>query len=155
MATQNTEDLNLVDYAKAAADMLLQQHPDVMFTSGRRDIAEQASAMAGNVVLKRTYIRDTYRDTPQRAQLQKWVDDHPGAKNKQAITAGLLSVMNTWSDAQRTSISRHITGQAFDVMPVGGAAGEEIKETIRSLPNLRQFLEKEAGMVRWHADFEK
>ena len=154
MATQNTEELDLVDYAKAAADLLLAKHPQVVFTSGRRGVADQCHAMAENVVQSRTYIRDTYVATPQRDQLQKWVDTHPGATNKTAIAAGLLSVMNTWTDKQKMSISRHLSGQAFDVMPVNGAAGNAIKKTIGTLPNLRKFLEKEGGLVRWHADFE-
>jgi hypothetical protein len=155
MATNKTAELDLVDYAKAAADALLAKHPEVKFTSGRRNAEEQASAMAGNVVTKRKWIRDTYADTPQRAALQKWVDEHPKAKTKKAIAAGLLSVMNTWSDKQKGKLSRHFSGQAFDVQPVSGAAGTKIKKTIRALPNLRKFLEKEGGLVRWHADFEK
>jgi hypothetical protein len=154
MATNKTAELGLVDVAKQAADLLLAAHPAVMFTSGRRSVADQARAMAGNVVQNRNYIRDTYADTPQRAQLQKWVDTHPAATNAPAITAGLLSVMSTWTDAQKNSISRHISGQAFDVQPVDGAAGAAIKQTIRGLPHLRKFLEREAGLIRWHADFE-
>lgn len=155
MATNKTADLDLVDYAKKAADLLLQAHPNVKFTSGRRNVEDQARAMAGNVVQNRKWIQQTYAATPQRAALQKWVNDHPAAKTKAAIAAGLLSVMETWTDKQKTSISRHITGQAFDVQPVGGLAGTAIKKTIRKLPNLRKFLEREGGLVRWHADFEK
>jgi hypothetical protein len=153
--TRKTEDLDLVDCAKASADLLLDKHPTVKFTSGRRNVAQQASAMAGNVRVNRKWIQETYTDTPQRKALQKWVDDHPDAKTKAAIAAGLESVMTTWSDLQKSRLSRHFSGQAFDVQPVVGDAGKTIKKTIRALPNLRQFLEKEGGLVRWHADFEK
>lgn len=154
-ATKKTENLDLVDFAKAAADELLAKHPEVVFTSGRRTVAQQANAMAQNVAKNRTWIQETYKDTPRRAALQKWINNHPEAKTVKAISAGLESVMNTWTEAQQFSFSRHIGGKAFDVKPVAGAAGVKIKKTIKSLPNLRTFLEKEGGLVRWHADFEK
>jgi hypothetical protein len=50
-------------------------------------------------------------------------------------------------------ISRHLTGRAFDVRPVMQNA-EAIKADIRALPGLNKFLEKEAGHVRWHAQFQ-
>jgi hypothetical protein len=154
-ATKNTAELNLLGFVKQAADLLLEKHPEVIFTSGRRTVQQQASAMAGNVRKKRKWIEQTYSDTPQRRALQKWVDDHPEAKTASAIAAGLESVMKDWSDAQKARLSRHFSGQAFDVQPVGGAAGTAIKKMIRNLPNLRKFLEKEGGLVIWHADFEK
>lgn len=150
---KSIDDLDLAPAAKAAAEKLLAAHPGVKFTSGRRDTEDQARAMASNVVNKRRWIEQTYKDTPQRAALQKWVDNNPQAKTQKAIAAGLVSVMSDWSDAQRSKLSRHFSGNAFDVQPVSGAAGTAIKKTIKSLPKLRQFLEKEGGLVRWHADF--
>lgn len=50
-------------------------------------------------------------------------------------------------------ISRHLTGRAFDVRPVMQNA-EAIKADIRALPGLNKFLEKVAGHVRWHAQFQ-
>src|SRR5262245_44480412 len=152
-ATSKTDDLDLSPNAKRAADQLLAAHPNVKFTSGRRDVADQARAMASNVVKKRKWILNTYKDTPQRKALQKWVDDHPEAKTQAAIAKGLASVMDDWSDAQKARLSKHFSGQAFDVQPVAGAAGRAIKDTIRGLPKLNNFLEKEGGLVRWHADF--
>jgi lysozyme family protein len=152
-ATQKTSELGLVDYAKAAADALLARHPEVVFTSGRRNASDQARAMSGNIVANRNYVRDTYADHAESRALQRWVDDHPGA-GKAAIAAGLASVMAGWSDQQKQRLSRHFSGQAFDVQPIDGPAGEAIKNSIRALPNLRKFLEREAGLVRWHADFE-
>src|SRR6185436_16909459 len=60
MGTQNISSLNLSAKAKTAAEALLAKHPAVVFTSGRRDLAGQASAMAGNVVKTRDYIVKTY-----------------------------------------------------------------------------------------------
>src|ERR1044072_3872728 len=121
-------DLDAAASAKAAAGKLLAAHPGVKFTSGRRNTEDQARAMASNVVNKRKWIEQTYKDTPQRAALQKWVDNNPQAKTQKEIAAGLVSVMSGWSDAQKSKLSRHFSGNAFDVQPVSGAAGTAIKK---------------------------
>ncbi|WP_145221347.1 hypothetical protein [Sinorhizobium medicae] len=154
-AAKSIDDLDLVDYAKEAAEVLLETHPSVIFTSGRRTIKEQASAMAGNIVVNRKWIEQTYVKTPERDSLQKWVDDHPEATTKAAIAAGMEQIMNDWTDEQKAKLSRHFSGQAFDVRPVGGSDGEVIKAKIKGLPHLRKFLESEGGLTIWHADFEK
>lgn len=149
------EDLDLASSAKAAAEDLLAQFPsDVKFTSGRRSISDQASAMSPNVARNRKWIEQTYKDTPQRAALQKWVDDHPEAKTSAAITTGLKSVMAGWTESQKRNFSRHITGDAFDVQPVGGNKGEKIKQAIAKLPNLQWHTFVEGGLEIWHAQFD-
>jgi hypothetical protein len=152
-AGRSVEDLDLVSYARHAAEALLEAHPDVVFTSGRRTVKEQADAMAGNVLRNRKWIEQTYVRTPERAALQKWVDDNPAATTRSAISAGFAGIMNGWTDAQKGRLSRHFSGQAFDVRPV--ASGSAIKKTIRSLPSLRRFLQSEGGLTIWHADFNK
>jgi hypothetical protein len=146
------DSLDLADVARRAAEILLNHHPELVLTSGRRDSAAQASAMAGNVVRQRNWISLTYRDTPERRALQAWIDTNPQARTRPEIAAGLLQVMGSWSDAQKASLSRHFSGQAFDIRPVAANA-EAIKASIRALPNLRKFLEKEGDLVVWHADF--
>ena len=147
------DSLDLVDYVADAARSLLKAHPGVVFTSGRRNVEQQASAMAGNVRKNRSWIVQTYKASPERAALQAWIDAHPEAVTKAAIAAGLAEIMSGWSDAQKGGFSRHFSGQAFDVKPV--ANGQAITAAIKALPNLRKFLDKEGGLVIWHADFEK
>jgi hypothetical protein len=48
-------------------------------------------------------------------------------------------------------ISKHLTGDAFDVQPVTKNA-DAIKKSMRNLPGAK-FLEKEGGLVRWHVQF--
>jgi hypothetical protein len=153
LAGLSIADLGLVDYAQDAAGVLLAAHPNVVFTSGRRSVKQQADAMAENIVENRRYIEQTYAANPESRSLQQWVDDHPEATSKAAISTGLEDIMRNWTDLQKKTLSRHFSGQAFDVQPVED--GDAIKETIRSLPNLRQFLESRGGLTRWHADFEK
>ena len=147
------EDLGLLDYVAEAARMLLDAHPNVQFTSGRRTVAGQANAMASNVIHRRHWIAQTYVPTAERDLLQKWIDENSHAITQAAIAAGLEAIMHGWTDEQKSRVSLHFSGQAFDVQPV--ANGEAIKATIRKLPNLRKFLESEGGLLRWHVDFEK
>jgi hypothetical protein len=146
-------DLDLAGHAKDGAQVLMRAHPAVVFTSGRRSVQQQADAMAGNVVGNRNWIRDTYAESPERYELQTWVESHPDATTRDQIMAGLRTVMNGWNDARKMRLSRHFAGLAFDVQPVVGAVGEAIKATIRALPHLRRFLDSEGGKIIWHAEF--
>jgi len=144
------EEMNLAPAAKNAATILQNKYPHLRFTSGRRTIFQQAHAMAGNVVLNRKWIGKTYL---AGAKLQQWVDKHPGAKTVDAITAGLEQTMLAMPEAELLKISRHLTGKAFDVKPVTANAAA-IKADILKLPGLQKFLDKEGGLVRWHAQFQ-
>jgi hypothetical protein len=146
------EALDLRGAAHAAAYALKRAHPSVKFTSGRRGKADQARAMASNVVENRKWIEETYISNTASRACQKWVDDNPDKKTKEAIAAGLLSVMNALADADLAKLSKHLSGDAFDVQPVETNA-DAIKKTIRGLEGLDKFLEREGGLVRWHAQF--
>lgn len=147
------EDLGLAEPARSAAAALYAQFPDVLFTSGRRGVGDQARAMASNIVANRRWIAETYMPTAESQALQKWVDTHPAAVSQDKIAQGLAGVMVTWTDAQKGKVSKHFSGEAFDVQPVPGDKGKAIKAYIRTLPGLTKFLEKEGGLVRWHAQF--
>ena len=69
----NIDQLRLSPAAKKAAVYLLEQHPSIVFTSGRRDAQEQAHAMACNVVTDPKWIMRTYL---RGASLQTAVDIH-------------------------------------------------------------------------------
>ena len=153
-AEKTIPELNLAPSAKAAAEQLQKQFPShVRFTSGRRDIAGQARAMAPNVVKHRQWIAQTYKDTPQRAALQTWVDSHPEAKDAATIAVGLEGVMNSWTADQQRNFSRHITGDAFDIAPVAGIVGQQIKDAIPKLPKYLWHTFTEGGLEIWHVQF--
>ena len=145
------EELNLVPVAENAARLLHQKFPQLEFTSGRRDVPHQAHAMARNVVEtgNRQWIAQTYKAA---AKLQQWVDTHPQAKTIDEITAGLRTTMEAMPEVELLKVSKHLTGKAFDIRPVT-ANSEAIKNFIRTLPGLTTFLDKEAGVTRWHAQF--
>ncbi len=146
------EALDLAETAKKAAYSLKEKHPSVVFTSGRRNKQDQARAMAGNVVKERKWIENTYVKSAVRDACQKWVDDNPGKKTESEIEQGLLEVLNKYTDAQLGLLTRHLSGMAFDVQPVSG--GEKIKAEMKALAGPDNFLEKEGGLVRWHAEFK-
>jgi len=146
------EALDLALTAKIAAYALKKAHPDVEFTSGRRNKRDQARAMSENVVLNRKWIEQTYAKTTARDNCQKWVDDHPDKQTQEEIEAGLASVIEALPDAELAKLSKHLSGEAFDVQPVTVDA-EKIKATIRSLPGQNVFLDMEGGLIRWHAQF--
>lgn len=149
------DELDRAASAKAGAQKLQQQFPnDVKFTSGRRSIEEQASAMAPNVVSNRKWIEQTYKASPERTALQKWVDHNPAATTAIVIAKGLEETMKSWTEAQQRSFSRHITGDAFDVKPVAGAQGDKIKDAIAKLPKLNWHTFQEGGIEIWHAQFD-
>jgi hypothetical protein len=139
--------LNLDPDVAEKARELRRRAPGVRFTSGRRDIRRQARAMAGNVVRRRRWIEQTYRSTPAIRALQQWVDSHPEANTADEIAAGILAVLNSLSVEQRMTISRHLSGRAFDIAP--GSAPES---AVRALQP-RKFLTREGGLTIWHVDF--
>jgi hypothetical protein len=146
------EALDLAPAAKFAAYALKKAHPSVSFTSGRRNKRDQARAMSENVVLNRKWIEQTYAKTIASDSCQRWVDGHPDKQTQQEIEAGLASVIDALPDAEVARLSKHLSGEAFDVQPVTEDA-EKIKASIRSLPGLKVFLDMEGGLIRWHAQF--
>lgn len=145
------DEMQLEPIARQAATVLKNRHPKLEFTSGRRNVRQQAHAMAGNIVAlhDRQWIGKTYL---AGAKLQQWVDQHPEAVTVDAITGGLEQTLNAMPEADLMKISRHLTGRAFDIRPVILNA-RVIKADILTLPGLHKFLDHEGGHVRWHAQF--
>jgi hypothetical protein len=146
------EALDLAPTARKAAYALKRMHPSVIFTSGRRNKRDQARAMSENVILNRKWIEQTYAKTIACDNCQKWVDDNPDKTTQREIEEGLASVIDALPDAELARLSKHLSGDAFDVQPVNEDA-ERIKATIRRLPGLKIFLDMEGGLIRWHAQF--
>jgi hypothetical protein len=153
--------LNLSDVAKKAAYELKKKHPFVVFTSGRRDKTDQARAMASNVTEDdRDWISETYAENTASKACQKWVDNHPQAKTQAENSEGLKGVLDGLTDAQLGQLSRHLSGNAFDVQPTKKGA-TRIKDTMRGLVHKARmhgskhakFLDKEGGKIRWHIQF--
>lgn len=145
--------LGCVGAAAAGAASLEKQFPGISFTSGRRGVTDQARAMAQNVVKNRRWIVQTYTATAESASLQAWVFNHPSADTVEEIAAGLAQIMNGWTDEQKGRVSKHFSGEAWDVQPETGPRASAIIAAIHRLPGIKKFLTKEGGLVRWHAQF--
>lgn len=154
----NIDQLRLSPTAKKAALFILDKHPYVQFTSGRRDATEQAHAMACNIVTDPKWIMRTYI---RGAALQTAVDVHRvqgGAWNVSAIEGVLCDAMLSLTDAELRGLSRHYTGDAFDLKPINGEQGQAVLATIKEMKldpsfDLEKFLTKEGDLVRWHLQF--
>lgn len=141
--------------ADAAADLAI-AHPDAVFTSGRRTRREQARAMAENIAKStRQWINRTYKLSAVRDACQAWIDKHPEAQTLDALEAGLSSVLDGFTPNDLAHLSKHLSGEAFDVKPVDGLSGRMILMALRQVVRKHggTLLEKEGGIVRWHAQF--
>lgn len=151
------EALDLVGGAKAAAYSLRVTFPKIKFTSGRRSRADQARAMAANVQANPKWIQQTYKASAVSEACQRWVDRSGGMfRDRTATTAGLLEVLEKFTDDQLLSLSKHFAGLAFDIKPVSGDMGDKIIARVRSMPGLVSFFPFTPGrnLVRWHAQFK-
>ena len=150
--------LNLAPTCKQAAIALRTACPAVVFTSGRRTPAQQASAIPANIVKSkdRQWIAKTYATSSARDACQGWVDEHPDATTQGDLAGGLAGVLGDLDDDQLARLSRHLAGMAFDVQPVADAdGGAAIKAAIAKLDGLDKFLDKEGGLTVWHAQFSE
>jgi hypothetical protein len=147
------EALALRGRARIAAYALKKAHPTVVFTSGRRSLVDQARAMAQNVAKNRKWVSETYAASTLSARCQRWLDLNAKKTSQSDIEQGLLEVLQEATDTERSYLSKHLSGDAFDVQPVTENA-EAIKRTLRKLVKPRgHFLDVEGGLVRWHAQF--
>jgi hypothetical protein len=138
--------LDLEPIIEAKARSLMARHPGVVFTSGRRSAADQAYAMAGNIVSSgnRRWIAETYRDGPAIRHLQQWVDAHPEATTRVELSGGLFSVLTSMPAEERSHVSRHLAGMAFDVRP--HSCPFSALEALEPV----QLLSHEGDAERWH-----
>lgn len=148
--------LNLKEPAEAAARELLRLFPDVVFTSGRRDLMGQCRAMAENVAQAgHAWLSRTYKWSPALQALADWLKARPKLKDAAAIGAGFFAILSGMQEAEVNKLSLHLSGLAFDVKPMHGDHGAQVKKAIRHLPHLEKFLEREGGLERWHLQFKK
>ena len=156
LPTLDVGDLDLSGAAKTGAESLKTQFGQIIvFTSGRRTVASQSKAMARNIVstANRKWIENEYAASPERKELQDWVDQNPRATSVAQIQAGLSAIMDIWGDSQRGRISRHFAGLAFDMVPVRGEKEEDAVKAIKALPSFKKFLDGEGGVDVWHVEF--
>jgi len=128
-------------------------HPSVVYTSGRRDLQQQAHAMACNVVSNRQWISRTYR---QAAALQTAVDYHPGSVTVPQLELLLLNTMQRMGPEELARVSDHLSGLAVDLAAMEDYTGQLTPEGqavhgwIFACPDTKWFTTREGGLTRWH-----
>lgn len=149
------EVLNLSGRAKEAALFLKKKYPYIVFTSGKRNIMDQARVMAKNIIdtRDRRWIEKTYKSDSAK-KLQEWVNNNPRATTAQDIKNGLYSIMYAMTPSELASISKHLSGNAFDVEPLSPSnkSYKNMLETMRRFPG-GLFIENESGVPVWHLQF--
>lgn len=143
------DELCLIYSADVVARDLVSAFPFVVFTSGRRNLLEQAQAMAANLMHNKRWIEQTYAPSPVRDACQEWVTN---ATEGASISAGLLSVLRGFDDHQIARLSKHPAGLAFDVHPVPDPQGAAVKAWLyaKAAEVGGKFLERESSLTRWH-----
>lgn len=151
--------------ARACADAVAKQFPSVKFTSGRRTISEQALAMAKNVCKDRDRLRklaphvprpskwivQTYSNARIANECQDWVDRNPDAAES-GMANKFCVIISMFDDDEKRRLSRHLTGDAFDVQPIIGGDGEAVLDALKDWAVRKggRFLSSEGGLVVWH-----
>lgn len=156
MATKNEIDLlRLAPRARVAATILNEMFPDIVFTSGLRDVRKQAGAMAKNFLRNPQWIGQTYL---KGAELQTRLDRIKPQTQAEAHLV-ILEYLESKPESWLADFSRHFAGYAFDVQPVVDvtgiptARGHKIIECLRFKLGAEKVLLKEGGLVVWHVQF--
>jgi hypothetical protein len=62
--------------------------------------------------------------------------------------------MGDWPADRLRRLSWHLSGDAFDLVPVPKPDGDAITVGIRALPHFKKLLTKEGNDVVWHVQIE-
>lgn len=143
--------MGLTGKALKAATELLAKYPDAVITSGRRNVTEQAMAMAKNIVADRKFIVKTYVTCKAALACQQWIDEHPTAEQRE-IQIGIGALLRELPSSELGKLSKHLGGLAFDIQPVDGTPGALIRAELVALAKKYggKFLDHEGSLVRWH-----
>lgn len=158
------DQMQLAPNARRAAVLVQESHPNVVFTSGRRDMRGQASAMAENTIRHGVgWLRSTYKNQEMVSQLEDWMEAHLDlTASKQAMTEGFYQTLVTLQAGRLTQFP-HCRGDAFDIHcprygdgRIDEQSVSQIKHTIERLPitlGLQLILTHEGNHRVIHAQF--
>lgn len=150
--------MKLSPNARRGAEWVKARHPSTVFTSGRRDVLDQARVMASNTVkYGRAWIIKTYKPSPMIDSLHGWLEDHPTVSDQKEIATGFYECLMACHSGDLTKLSRHLTGDAWDAAWPGDVDGERICFDIQlNMPveyQLDKVIDREGGLRLIHAQF--
>ena len=147
--------LNLTGNALNAATKIKEKFPNIIFTGGRRDLDNQARAVAQNIYRSQNsgWIAATYADSTFIRKLNKEiVDNWNTIKGSEALILQTVKRVFDSDNSGARTMSRHLAGLAFDIR-VNSVNYSELNTFVRSLPGFRLFLTNEGGLDVWHVEF--
>jgi len=150
--------LHLAPYARMGAEWALARHPGLVFTSGRRDVLDQARVMAQNVVRHgRQWVTQTYQPSPLITTLQEWLHRHDDIRETKQIAEGFYDCLLACHSGELTRLSRHLTGDAWDAAWPGDVEGASIVDDIAiNMPaeyGFDKVIDREGGLRVIHVQF--
>lgn len=152
----DVDQLSLAPAAYKGAKLLAAMFPEIVFTSGRRSIEKQARVMAVNSMKNRRFIEQTYLDGDS---LQQVVNKLPIDCSQATMEANLYNALLSLDAIGLMRVSRHLTGDAFDIQPIVDCSGipstkgQMVIDYIRRNMAEAKMLLREGGLVIWHVQF--
>lgn len=112
-------EFGIVGDALAVAELAIAEHPWTRITSGKRDRAQHAAALAQNELAAPGFIAATYAESkPKRSLLATLAVLKKSPKLTVALlTAGFLQTLNGFDDVALLALSSHYDGTAVDFLP--------------------------------------
>jgi len=142
MAGLTIQEMRLTPMAAEAARLVLAKHPDAHFTSGKRDIMDQARAMAQNAfTYGPAWLNDTYKDKRIVKCLMTWMEENPEKCGDPRVLGHHFyeQLQNNFSGELMKF--PHVRGDAFDIRYprlknglYDAPAAQRIMATLRQLP---------------------
>lgn len=114
--------------------------------------------MAENTVkYGRGWMLKTYKPSPIIDTLMGWLKDHPTVTGSPQIAQGFYECLMACHSGQLTTLSRHLTGDAWDAAWPGDVEGERICQDIQNnMPieyGLDKIIDREGSLRLIHAQF--
>jgi hypothetical protein len=158
------KEMQLSTNAHRAAQLVLSHHPTVVFTSGRRDVRDQARAMAENTIRYGVaWLGQTYKNQSMVEALEQWMRDHATHTSSLSLTTEGFYATLVSTQAGQFAQFPHCRGDAFDIQcprfesgQIDEAAVLRLKHTLEMLPvelGLQLILTREGQHRVIHAQF--
>jgi hypothetical protein len=168
MAGLTLQEMRLSPVAEQAALIVLKLHPEAYFTSGKRDIMDQARVMAQNAIRYGSgWLASTYKDKRIVACLMTYMEENPNQCGDPKVLAHAFYEELQENFAGDLLKFPHVRGDAFDIAwprlankLIDRPRGELICQTIEQLPTafdipLELLLRKEGRHDVIHAQFKQ
>jgi hypothetical protein len=167
MAGLTIQEMRLSPVAEKAALFVVKIHPEAVFTSGRRDVMDQARAMAQNAVRYGSgWLDSTYKDKRIVKCLMTYMEENPEKCSDSKVLAHAFYEQLQEHFAGDLLKFPHVRGDAFDIQYPklknglhDKATADQIIATIQMCPEfgipLEWVTDQEGKLKVIHAQFKR